>query len=144
MKKIALITIVIVLNVMLAMSALSHGYDRHCGPGERFKVPVSPEAMMLNKYMNDNMATAVLAKLTGKSIENVSKEMKSGNMMELLRSYNVDPEVFRKAMDVKMTETVKTMAGCGLLTKAQADDILEKSKNRPAPPPHDMFMRDTP
>jgi hypothetical protein len=143
-KKVASITTVIVLNILLAMSALSHGYDLHGGPGQCFNVPANPETMMLTKYMNDNMATDVLAKLTGKSIENVSKDMKTGNMMELLRSYNVDLEVFRKNMDAKMTETLKTMAGCGLLTKAQADDIIEKSRSRPAPPPHDMFMRGTP
>jgi len=81
------------------------------------------------------MKVKVLAQLAGKNVATVEEEIKNKRFNEVFGYYKVDREAFRIAMDKEMISILTTAVKSGLITKKQADEIIEMDKNRPKPHP---------
>lgn len=101
-----------------AETGMRHGHGP-MGPG--FGPP--PGDHLLSRAINDNMAAQVLAEMTGKSLEEVRKEMADTHLMKVLMNNSIDPDTFRKRMDAKIPAATDKALSCGLITAEQAAEI---------------------
>ncbi len=100
-------------------------------PGHRPPHPPKGPLGLLMKCQADNIHAEVLAQITGQPAEALREAMKETHMRALLKTYGVDRETFRAAMDKKAAEQVQEAADDGRITQEQAADILDKIANPP-------------
>ncbi len=100
------------------------------GYGHHLKRSPMHSGHLLGKALHDNMALDVLIELTGNEAATVQAAMDGRHMREVLSSYGIEEEVFRKAMDSETKNLLNQAIECGLITKEQASDILESVGSR--------------
>ncbi|OQY60199.1 MAG: hypothetical protein B6245_02585 [Desulfobacteraceae bacterium 4572_88] len=125
-----------ILVIGLVTGGMAFGTETDMGdperrPGHRPPHPPKGPLGLLMKCQADNIHAEVLARITGQSAEALREAMKETHMRALLKTYGVDRETFRAAMDKKAAEQVQEAADDRRITQEQAADILDKIANPP-------------
>ena len=112
---------------LCAVSYAGQGHGRGMqppGPGGRGFGP--PDAHLLDKAINENMAAEALAEITGKTLDVINAEVAAARMHEVVANNSIDAETFKTAMNAKMSAAAQKAADCGLITAEQAAEIIAK------------------
>lgn len=99
------------------------GKARHMGPD-------GGGAMLLGRYVHQNICAKVLAEMTGKPVELLREELDGRRVPFVLEKFSVDRKAFRAAMEKEMTLQVRQAVKDGRITQPQADRILKKMAER--------------
>jgi hypothetical protein len=67
----------------------------------------------------------VLSKLTGKSVDIIKEQTRCKPLPEFLDENGITPELFRTVMDEQVVILVKQASAANVITKGQAEDIVD-------------------
>ena len=86
--------------------------------------------MLLAKYQQKNLMVQVLSEMTGQSADAIESKLKDQRMRTVMQELNIDRQLFRSAMQAKVSQRVKEAAANGTITAEQEKEILEKLEYR--------------
>lgn len=140
-RQLKIMSIVLALGILAA--GMAYGFEPPCSlqsggpqgpalsPPPQMGAPQPPVLHHLMKCIEIN----TVAELTGLPQENVRQLLISAPAAAVLGEYGVDPDHYRDAMDKQNSALVRQAAAAGIITKKQADDILNAMRQKPAGPP---------
>ena len=122
-----------VLVVGIILSGLAIADNRGTGDRQSFGFKHRHKGgglMLLAKYQKKNLMVQVLSEMTGQSAEAIQAKLKDQHMRIVMQELNIDRQLFRSAMQAKVSQRIKEAAENGTITPEQENEILEKIKNR--------------
>ena len=126
-----LVTSVLVIGIVFSGFAIADNSGKSGRQGFGFKHRHKGGGLMLlAKYQQKNLMVQVLSEMTGQSADAIESKLKDQRMRTVMQELNIDRQLFRSAMQTKVSQRIKEAAANGTITVEQEKEILEKLENR--------------
>jgi hypothetical protein len=131
-KKPTIIVIgVLLMGMVFSGATLAAGKWDATNPGYRHHRQRGDDGLMrLTRYMQQNLAVAVLADMSGQPSETVRQKLQDQRMRTLLEELNIDRKAFWAAMQAKVNDLVQNLTAGGFITPEQAREFGAKMERR--------------